>query len=67
VMNDSGFYLGPDRVLAKEELEALTSVKAGVRISEWFYTKLEVAELIEKGLGGWKLTAGGEYRLRAGK
>jgi hypothetical protein len=66
-MNTSGFFLGPDRVLTKDELEALVHVKAGVRISERAYTKLEVAELIEKSLEGWKLTQGGEYRLASGR
>ena len=67
IMNTSGFFLGPDRELTKDELEALLNVKAGVLNSEWAYNRLEMAELIEKGLGGWKLTRAGEYRLRAGK
>ena len=66
-MITSGFFLGPDRVLTKDELEALMEVKAGVLVSEWWYRRLEMADLIEKGLGGWKLTRAGEYRLAAGK
>jgi hypothetical protein len=62
----TGFYLGPDRDLTKVELEALMNVKAGVLVSEWWYTRLESAELIEKGLGGWKLTTAGAFRLAAG-
>ena len=58
-MNTLGFYLGPDRDLTKDELEALLNIKAGVRVSEWYYTKLEATDLIEKGLGGWKLTDAG--------
>jgi hypothetical protein len=65
--NKTGFFWGPDRDLTKDELEALMSVKAGVLITEWFYTKLESADLIEKGLGGWRLTSAGQYRLSAGK
>jgi hypothetical protein len=34
-MNTSGFFLGPDRELTKDELEALLNVKAGVVNSEW--------------------------------
>jgi hypothetical protein len=66
-MTNSDFFLGPPKDLAKDELEALMHVKAGVRVSEWAYQKLELADLIEKGLGGWKLTTAGEHRLRAGK
>ena len=66
-MNTSQFYLGPERSLTKDELEALLNVKAGVRVSEWHYTKLESADLIAKGLSGWKLTDTGEFRLAAGK
>jgi hypothetical protein len=66
-MTTSGFFLGPDRDLTKEELEALMNVKAGVLNSEWFYRKLEMADLIEQGLHGWQLTKAGEFRLRAGK
>ncbi len=66
-MNTSGFFLGPDRDLTDDELEALTHVKAGVLVSEWWYRKLEMAELVEKGLGGWHVTQAGEHRLAAGK
>ena len=65
--NKTDFFWGPERDLTKDELAALTDVKAGVRVSEWWYRKLEVADLIEKGLGGWKLTKAGEFRLAAGK
>ncbi len=63
----SEFFLGPDRDLTREELEALLHVKAGVRVSEWVYTKLEMADLVETGIGSWKLTKAGEHRLAAGK
>ena len=53
--------------LTKDELEALLHIKAGARVSEWACTKLELADLIEKGLGGWKLTKAGEFRLVAKK
>jgi|HubBroStandDraft_2_1064218.scaffolds.fasta_scaffold2315960_1 hypothetical protein len=66
-MNTSGFFLGPDSALTKDELEALAHVKAGARVSEGAYQRLEIVDLVEKGLGGWKLTDAGEYRLAAGK
>jgi hypothetical protein len=66
-MNTSGFFLGPDRDLTSDELEALLNVKAGVLVSAWWYARLEMADLVEKGLNGWKLTQAGEYRLAAGK
>ena len=66
-MNTLGFYLGPDGELTKDELEALAHVKARILIPEWAYTKLETADLVEKGLGGWQLTEAGEFRLAAGK
>ena len=64
-MRTSNFFLGPDRDLTKEELEALLHVKAGVRVSDWFYTKLQMADLVEQGINGWKLTKAGEFRLVA--
>ena len=63
----SDFFLGPDRDLTKDEIEALLHVKAGVRLSEWAYTRLQMADLIESGIYGWKLTQAGDCRLAAGK
>jgi len=64
-MNKSDFFLGPPRDLTREELEALLHVKAGVRVSEGLYYKLELRDLIDKAPGGWKLTKTGEFRLAA--
>ena len=61
------FFLGPEKDLTRNEVEALMSVKAGVRVSESAYRTLEANDLIEKGLGGWKLTQAGTFRLAAGK
>ena len=66
-MSKSDFFLGPPRDLVRDELEALSQVKTGVRISVALCHRLELRDLIEKGLGGWKLTLAGEYRLAAGK
>jgi hypothetical protein len=66
-MTTSDLFLGPPRDLTSQELEALLHVKAGARISEALYYRLELRDLVEKGLGGWKLTQAGEYRLAAGK
>jgi hypothetical protein len=52
MMKTSGFFLGPDRDLNDRELEALMNVEAGAFVSEGACTKLEMADLIEKGLGG---------------
>ena len=53
--------------LSTAELEALMHVKTGVRVSEWAYRKLELADLIEEGLRGWQLTQAGGFRLESGK
>ena len=66
-MNTTRFFFGPPRDLTSDELGALQHVKAGVRVSEEMYYKLELRDLIEKGLPGWKLTKSGEFRLAAGK
>ncbi len=66
-MTKSDFFLGPPRDLTRDELEALLHVKAAVRISDALYYKLELRDLVEKGLSGWKLTQAGEHRLAAGK
>jgi hypothetical protein len=66
-MSKSDFFLGPPRNLIRDELEALLQVKTGVRISDVLSHRLELRDLIEKGLSGWRLTLAGEYRLAAGK
>ena len=66
-MTNSDLFLGPPRDLTAEELQALLHVREGVRISEGLYYRLELRDLVEKGLGGWKLTLAGKHRLVAGK
>jgi hypothetical protein len=66
-MKISQFFLGPEGNLSKEQLEALLAMKAGVPLTDSTYLQLELADLIEKGLGGWVLTKAGEFRLAAGK
>ena len=66
-MRRSQFFLGPEKELTKDELEALMNVKAGVRVSDFYYTKLQMADLVESGIHGWKLTWAGECRLATGK
>jgi len=39
------------------------SVEAGIRLSKGAYRHLEIADLVEKGLGGWVLTKAGQLRL----
>ena len=67
IMNRSEFFLGPDRDLASDELEALHKIKAGVALPHLTCHKLELENLVERRLGGWKLTPTGEHRLAAGK
>jgi hypothetical protein len=65
-MHTSQFFLGPERLLTRDELEALLNVKAGVKLSEAAYYRLELADLITKGLRHWTLTGAGSARLAAG-
>jgi hypothetical protein len=66
-MNTSGIFLGPHRDLTKDEIEALKDIKAGVALPRLTCHKLEFENLVERRLGGWKLTPTGEFRLDAGK
>jgi hypothetical protein len=66
-MNKTSFYYGPPRDLTPEELEALCDVRAGIWVSEGMRYRLELRDLVEKGLPGWQLTKTGEMRLAAGK
>jgi hypothetical protein len=59
----SEFFLGPEWDLTKEEIEPLLHVKAGARVSEWAYTRLEMADLVVRGIAGWKLTQAGAHLL----
>jgi hypothetical protein len=60
-------FLGPERDLTKDEIEALMHIKAGVLVSDLACRNLEMENLIERRLGGWNLTVAGECRLAAGK
>jgi len=66
-MMKSDLFLGPPRDLTDEELKALRTVRSGTRISGNIRTRLELRDLIQEGLNGWKLTTAGELRLSAGK
>jgi hypothetical protein len=66
-MSTSDFFLGPDRDLTNDEIKALTDIKAGVQISQQICHKLELENLVERRLGGWRLTQAGEFRLGAEK
>jgi hypothetical protein len=61
------FFLGPDRDLTNDEIKALTDIKAGVLLPQLTCHKLELENLVERRLGGWRLTQAGEHRLTAGK
>jgi hypothetical protein len=68
-MKTSEFFLGPERPLTRDELDAMQSIKAGVKLSEAAYSRLELSDLIAKSLdpGRWALTEAGETRLAEGQ
>ena len=66
-MNKTRFFYGPPRDLSREELEALLNIKAGISVADGMCYRLELRDLVEKGLKSWQLTKAGEHRLAAGK
>jgi hypothetical protein len=67
-MNKSQFFLGPERELARDEIEALHRIQAGEAVAPRMRQALEAEELVAKKLGGgWKLTRAGVFRLAARK
>ena len=67
-MNKSQFFLGPERDLSAEEIEALTHIQAGQPVPARVRHRLELDELIDGNLsGGWMLTRAGVFRLAARK
>ena len=67
-MNKSQFFLGPERDLSGEEIDALNHIQAGQPVAGRIRQRLELDELIVGNLGGgWKLTRAGVFRLAARK
>jgi hypothetical protein len=66
-MNKSRFFLGPDRDLTTDEIQALTRIQAGASVTERARRNLELVELVAEGLDGWTLTRAGKLRLAQGK
>jgi hypothetical protein len=66
-MKSSPLYSGPVDDLSSEELRALRNVRDGIRISGPMHQRLEILDLIERGLDRWVLTDMGAYRLALGE
>jgi hypothetical protein len=67
-MNKSQFFLGPERDLTGDEIDALFRIQAGQPVPDRIRHRLEVDELVAAKLsGGWKLTRAGVFRLAARK
>ena len=67
-MNKSQFFLGPERDLTSDDIDALIHVQAGRAVPAHVRHRLEVDELIVGNLsGGWTLTRAGVFRLAARK
>jgi hypothetical protein len=64
-MSRSQFFYGPGTDLSREQIEALSQIKAGKTVPDPARRALEMADLVKKGLGGWVLTQAGEFRLAA--
>jgi hypothetical protein len=66
-MKTSPFHPGPLEDLTSQELEGLSSIKAGRRIAVTLCQRLELLDLAEESLCGWMLTPAGDWRLGAGR
>ena len=66
-MKSSPLYSGPVDDLSSEELHALRNVRDGICISGPMHQRLEILDLIERGLDRWVLTDMGAYRLALGE
>jgi hypothetical protein len=67
-MNKSQFFLGPERDLTSDEIDALIHIQAGRPVAARLRHRLEIDELVDGNLsGGWKLTRAGVFRLAARK
>ena len=60
-MMKSDFFLGPDRDLTKDEIQALLHVKARMRVSEMGLAKLQMAALSSAAFYRWSSTRAGDF------
>jgi len=65
-MRKNPFHPGPYDQLSQDAIGALRRIKQGQSISARQYLDLEIDELIQPGLSGWRLTEVGQYRLERG-
>jgi len=66
-MKTSPFHPGPLDDLTQQEIEGLSSIKAGRRIAVAMCQRLELLDLAQESLCGWMLTPAGDWRLGAGR
>ena len=66
-MKTSPFHPGPLDDLTQQEIEALSSIKAGRSIADTMRQRLELLDLAEESLCGWMLTPAGDWRLGTGR
>ena len=65
-MRKNPFHPGPYDKLSDDAIAALRRIKQGQAISSRQYLDLEINDLIQQGLSGWRLTEVGQYRLERG-
>jgi len=66
-MKTSPFHPGPLDELTQQEIEGLSSIKTGGRITIAMRQRLELLDLAQESLCGWMLTPAGDWRLGAGR
>ena len=66
-MKTSPFHPGPLDDLTQQEIEALSSIKAGRNVADTMRRRLELLDLAEESLCGWMLTPAGDWRLGTGR
>jgi hypothetical protein len=66
-MKKSPFHPGPLEDLTAQEVEAMSAIKQGKRISVMMYQRLEILDMAEESLCGWALTPQGDWRLGLGR
>jgi hypothetical protein len=66
-MKTSPFHPGPLDDLTQQEIEGLSSIKAGRRTAVAMCQRLELLDLAAESLCGWMLTPAGDWRLGAGR
>jgi hypothetical protein len=65
-MKKNPFHPGPYDQLSQDAIAALRRIKEGQSISARQCLDLEIEDLIQPGLSGWRLTDVGQYRLERG-